>query len=138
MFLTLFDVIGRAFNHPIAVSVEVTELIMGMMIYLGIGYTTFLKGHIRVDIVLGQLSERIQAVLELITTSIGLVFVVLMCWRLYVKAQSLVESNKLTQIWEVPLCPPAMVMSFASLMMIVALVFHLVENIRAVFNRSLT
>ena len=78
MFLTLFDVIGRAFNHPIAVSVEVTELIMGMMIYLGIGYTTFLKGHIRVDIVLGQLSERIQAVLELITTSIGLVFVVLM------------------------------------------------------------
>ena len=41
MFLTLGDVIGRAFNVPITGAVEVTELIMGLMIYLGVGYTTF-------------------------------------------------------------------------------------------------
>ena len=58
MFLTLFVVIGRAFDHPITGSVEVTELIMGLMIYLGVGYTTFLRGHIRVDILITNFSPR--------------------------------------------------------------------------------
>ena len=34
MFLTLADVIGRTFGYPIVGAVEITELIMGMMIYL--------------------------------------------------------------------------------------------------------
>ena len=74
MFLTLFDVIGRAFDHPISGSVEVTELIMGIMIYLGVGYTTFLRGHIRVDILIINFRPRIQAILDFITGIVGLFY----------------------------------------------------------------
>jgi TRAP-type C4-dicarboxylate transport system permease small subunit len=125
MFLTVFDVIGRAFDHPIAVSVEATEIIMGMMIYLGIGYTTFLRGHIRVDILVTSMSPRVQAVLDFITGCIGLLIAVLISWRLWGQAISRLENNDLTQIAEVPVWPYAYIMAFASMLMVTSLLMHL-------------
>ncbi|MDP6173425.1 MAG: TRAP transporter small permease [Rhodospirillales bacterium] len=134
MFLTLFDVVGRAFDHPIAGTVEVTELIMGMMIYLAIGYTTFLRGHIRVDIVITHLSPRVQAYLDLITITIGLIFAGLISWRLFLQAQSRVSNNDLTQIWEWPVWPAAWVMAIASLLMVTSLALHLGLTAKAAFG----
>ncbi len=134
MFLTLFDVIGRAFDHPIAVSVEVTEIIMGVMVYLGIGYTTFLRGHIRVDILITNLSARTQAILDFITGCIGLLIAVLMCWRLWLQSISRYGNNDLTQIAEIPLWPYAIIMSTASILMVTALLYHLYNTSRMAFG----
>ncbi len=132
MFLTLFDVIGRAlshwdcwFCHPIAVSVEVTEIIMGMMIYLGIGYTTFLRGHIRVDILVINLSARIQAILDFITGIIALVITLLISWRLWIYANSRLVNGDLTQIGEVPVWPYAFIMAFSSMLMVTSLLLYI-------------
>lgn len=132
MFLTLADVIGRTFNHPISGTVEVTELIMGMMIYLGIGYTTFYRGHIRVDILLTILPARVQAFLDLLTGTIGLVFMGVISWRLFLNAQSRVSNGDLTQIWEFPVWPAAYIMAFASVLMVTSLLLHLVLTARSV------
>ena len=125
MFLTLFDVIGRAFNHPIAVSVEVTEIIMGMMIYLGIGYTTFLRGHIRVDILVINLSPRIQAILDSITGIVALIITILISWRLWIYANSRLVNGDLTQIGEVPVWPYAFIMAFSSMLMVTSLILYI-------------
>ena len=121
MFLTLFDVIGRTLGHPIVGSVEMTELIMGMMIYLAIGYTTFLRGHIRVDILIMQFSPRWQAFLDLITVSIAILFAALVSWRLLILAGSRVTNNDVTQIYEFPIWPSAFVMAIASILMFTSL-----------------
>jgi len=134
MFLTLFDVIGRAFGHPIAVSVEATELIMGMMIYLGIGYTTFLRGHIRVDILVINLAPRVQAVLDFITGSIGLLIAVVISWRLWIQAVSRHSNNDLTQIAEVPVWPYAFIMAFACMLMVTSLIYQLYTTGRMAFG----
>ncbi|MBT3917335.1 MAG: TRAP transporter small permease [Rhodospirillaceae bacterium] len=134
MFLTLFDVIGRAFGHPIAVSVEATELIMGMMIYLGIGYTTFMRGHIRVDILIINMSARTQAVLDFITGCVGLLIAVLISWRLWLQAISRHGNNDLTQIAEVPVWPYAFIMAFACMLMVTSLLFHLYTTGRMAFG----
>ena len=125
MFLTLFDVIGRAFGHPIAVSVEVTEIIMGMMIYLGLGYTTFLRGHIRVDILVIYLSPRIQAILDFVTGIIALLIGILISWRLWIYADSRLTNGDLTQIGEVPVWPYAFIMAFSSMLMVTSLVLYI-------------
>ena len=134
MFLTLFDVIGRTFGHPIAVSVEATELIMGMMIYLGIGYTTFLRGHIRVDILITNMSARVQAVLDFITGSFGLLIAILISWRLWIQAISRYGNNDLTQIAEVQVWPYAIIMAFACMLMVTSLMFHLYTAARMAFG----
>jgi len=134
MFLTLFDVIGRAFNHPIAGSVEVTELIMGIMIYLGVGYTTFLRRHIRVDILIINFRPRVQAILDFFTGLIGLGITALISWQLFIQANARMVNNETTQIWEVSLWPWAYVMAVASILMVTSLLLHLVTSARVAFG----
>lgn len=134
MFLTLFDVIGRSFDHPIVGTVEVTELIMGMMVYLGVGYTTFMRGHIRVDILITHLRPRVQAALDLLTISIGFLFTATICWRLFLQAQSRIENGDVTQIWELPVWPAAWIMAIACVFMVSSLALHLGLTARAVIT----
>ncbi len=134
MLLTLFDVIGRAFNHPISGSVEVTELIMGIMIYLGVGYTTFLRGHIRVDILIINFKPRTQAILDFVTGLVGLFITVLISWQLFIQAHSRLINNETTQIWEVSLWPWAFIMAFASILMVTSLGLHLMTSSRVAFG----
>ena len=126
MLLTFCDVIGRyVFDAPIVGTVEVTELLMGTMVYLGVGLTTHARGHIRVDIIIDRLPLRVQALLDIITLGVCIVLVSLMCWHLWLKAGVTVEKNDLTQIWEWPIWPAAYVMAAASLMMITAMLLQL-------------
>jgi|GEM_PF-446975 TRAP-type C4-dicarboxylate transport system permease small subunit len=130
MFLTLFDVIGRSFDHPITGTVEVTELIMGMMIYLGVGYATFMKSHIRVDIVIMNFSPRVQAWLDLFTGLVGLGITFLISWQLFNQAASKMTNGETTQIWELALWPYAYIMAAASILMVTSLILHIVVSAR--------
>ena len=131
MLLTFCDVIGRyVFNAPIVGTVEVTELLMGMMVYLGVGLTTHARGHIRVDIIIDRLPPRIQAFLDALTLTISIVLVVLVCWHLWLKAGVTVEKNDLTQIMEWPIWPAAYVMAAASLLMVTSMLLQLVQALR--------
>ena len=134
MFLTLGDVVGRFFSVPLVGTVEVTELIMGMMIYLAIGHTTFRRGHIRVDILIMRLPPKIRAFLDLVTLAIGTAFTGLICWRLFLQAASRVDNNDITQIWEIPVWPVAFVMAIASILLVSSLAFQLWLAARATFG----
>lgn len=131
MVLTFCDVIGRyVFNAPIVGTVEVTELLMGMMVYLGVGFTTHARGHIRVDIVIDRLPPRVQAVLDALTLTISIVLVSVVCWHLWIKAGETVDKNDLTQIWEWPVWPAAYVMAAASLLMVTSMMLQLGQTLR--------
>ena len=84
VMLTFFDVVGRyLFNAPIIGAVDVIELMMGMMIYLGVGLTTHARGHIRVDLVSDRLRGRLRALCDIFTLGISIVVVALICWQLW-------------------------------------------------------
>ncbi len=134
MFLTLFDVIGRSFDNPIVGSVELTELIMGLMIYLAIGYATFWRSHIRVDLLIGFMPPRVQALMDTLTYAIAIVFSVLLTWRLFVVATEKMTSGDITQIFEIPVSPAAYVMALASILLITTLVLQFILSIRHVFT----
>ncbi len=131
MVLTFCDVIGRyVFNAPIVGTVEVTELLMGMMVYLGVGLTTHGRGHIRVDIVINLLPPRVQALLDVLTLALSIVLISLVCWHLWLKAGATVEKNDLTQIWEWPVWPAAYVIAAASLLMVTSMLLQLGQAMR--------
>ena len=130
MVLTFCDVIGRYFfNAPIVGTVEVTELLMGMMVYLGVGLTTQSRGHIRVDIVINLFPPRLRALLDVITSSLSILLVVLMCLHIWLKAGIIIDKNDLTQVWEWPVWPAAYIMAVASLLMVSSLLLQLFLNI---------
>lgn len=137
MILTFFDVIGRYFfNSPLVGTVEVTELLMGMIVYLGIGYTTVFRGHICVDIVITHLPLRIQIFLELITLAISIIFTTLICWQLWIKAADTVATGDVTQLWELPVAPVAYLMAACSITLIAGLLIQFVQVLDTAFHGS--
>lgn len=81
MVLAVISVAGRNFfNSPLPGYVDWIEQAMPLIAFMGIAYVMREGGHIRMDIVVGQLSGRALYVVELITTLAVLLLMVLMVW----------------------------------------------------------
>ena len=132
MLMTFFDVIGRYFlNQPIVGTVDMTELYMGLIVFLGIGATTLKRGHISVDIVVSRLRPRARLLSDLFAQAVCAVLAVLICWQLWVVAQDTFANHIVTRVWETPVYPVAYAMAAASVLMVVALLLQVVQTLVA-------
>lgn len=137
MTLTFFDVVGRyLFNAPIVGTVDLTELLMGMMIYLGVGLTTHARGHIRVDLVIDRMRDRMRSLCDVITIAISITVVAMICWQLWLRAGVAYDKGDLTQIWEWHIWPVAYVMAACSILMVTSLALQFVEAVRDLTRRA--
>jgi len=120
--LTFADVIGReVFRRPIPPKVELTELLMALTVYLGLGLTTITRGQIRIDIVIVHLPARLRAVLDTITFGTSFLFVCAIGWRLWDRMLVKFDKNDMTQLLGIPAWPIAAVMFACTGAMAVAL-----------------
>jgi TRAP-type C4-dicarboxylate transport system permease small subunit len=75
--LVVTDVIRyQAVSKPIPGTHEVVELIASVILSMGIGYLTFLRGHVSVGILVDRFSPRVQAVFDLVTGLFSLGFTI--------------------------------------------------------------
>ena len=129
--LTFADVGARyLFNRPFNFSVEITELSMGLIVYLGIGLTTHENGHVRVDMVTLRLGERVRAMVEALTSLIALGFLAVMIWRLWLRALVLYEKHDVSQVLHLPFWPIAFAMATASLFLLSGVFLWLIAALR--------
>lgn len=81
MFLAVFSVSGRnGFNQPLPGYVDYIEQAMPLIAFMGASYVMREGGHIRMDILVGQLRGRLLYTVELITTLAVLVLMILLVW----------------------------------------------------------
>jgi TRAP-type transport system small permease protein len=105
---TVADIVGRsAFSRPMRGTVELTELAVVVLVYLGLAHTESDDGHITVDLLFVRLKERGQLVLRAIAGCIGVIVIAAMTWRLYVFAGQLDAGNYTTGVLRIPLYPVA-------------------------------
>lgn len=132
MFMTFFDVIGRYFfNSPIVGTVDMTELFMGLIVYLGIGLTTFQRGHISVDLLTTRLPTRLHLVFDLFAQVVSGTLAAAISWRLWVIATETVANNDVTRVWELPIYPVVFALAAASVMMVVAFLVLVIGTLAA-------
>ncbi len=112
MWLTVADVIGRdVFNAPILGAFEVTEVLMGLVVFSGLPQVTLTDGHVAVtllDSFLGQRVRRTQHILVNILCAIALAFI---AWRLWEAGATMGRYNDVTLFMRIPLAPTAFFMS---------------------------
>ena len=73
MFLICAEVVFRyGFNNPILGTVEISEYMLVCIVFLGLGYTQLIKGHIRIELVLERLPEKLQHILRIVALFVGL------------------------------------------------------------------
>ncbi|MEQ8896426.1 MAG: TRAP transporter small permease [Roseovarius sp.] len=81
MFLAAYSVGGRKFfGSPMAGYVDWIEVIMPLIAFMGIAYVQRDGGHIRMDIVIGQLKGRVLWAAELLSVVLILLLIVGLIW----------------------------------------------------------
>jgi TRAP-type transport system small permease protein len=106
MFLTAGDSILRTFfNRPITGAHELTEFVMTMVVFLSLAYTTAMKGHISIDLLVSHLPAKARAVSDIITSFLSLGINVLITWQCFVYALEMWRSNDTSSTINVPIYP---------------------------------
>jgi TRAP-type C4-dicarboxylate transport system permease small subunit len=104
--ITVYNVIGRwLFDAPLQGTVELTELAMVGIVYLGMAYAQQQDGHITVDLLYQRLGPRWRSVLDAFAAIVGVVVVTLIAWRLYAYAEVLEIGGRTTASRQIPLYP---------------------------------
>ena len=115
MVLTFIDVVGRyLFSAPLAGAKEVTELLMGFLVFAAAPIVTADRAHITTALFEAVLSRR--AVLwrnAAIALVVALAWAVL-AWRLWVQAGMIHALNTGTQLIGVPVAPLVYFMAIAA------------------------
>lgn len=115
MALTFVDVVGRYFfNSALPFAVELIQLGMGLLVFLGLAMTTLEKGHISVDLISGAAGPSFNKILSILGAILGSVFFGLVSWQLFVRAASFKSDGLATQVLFLPVYPVAFVMAFAA------------------------
>jgi len=82
MLICVADVTGTNFlEWPVPGTLEITESTMVLIVFGALAFTQEKRGHIRVEILHGYMSPRIQSLMDAITHALAFVFFVLLGWQ---------------------------------------------------------
>jgi TRAP-type transport system small permease protein len=129
--ITVYNVLGRwLFGAPFRGTVELTQLAMVGVVYLGMAYAQHRDSHITVNLLYLRLGPRWQAVLDAFAAIVGIAVVSLIAWRLYVYADVLESGGRTTASRSIPLHPFAYVAIVGLVAYVLALATTLVQRAR--------
>jgi C4-dicarboxylate transporter DctQ subunit len=97
MLIGVAHVLGRKFfNMPIFGYIDLVEIMMSFLVFMGLAYTERLGGHIRMELFVTRLKGRMLALFELTGVVLGLVIVgvlVFYSWQHAMRAYTLGDSS---------------------------------------------
>ena len=75
------DVVGRTFlNRPIIWVIEISEICLVAITFLGAAWLLKREGHVKLDILVNHLNPRSQALLNAITSIVGAIICLAVVW----------------------------------------------------------
>jgi TRAP-type C4-dicarboxylate transport system permease small subunit len=101
-FLTVVDVIGRFFRHPILGSVEIVGFMATLTVVSALPYTHKIKGHVGVEILVRLLSKRARAIIDICTGILSLCLFGIVTWRMTLYANTMRKSGEVSISLELP------------------------------------
>jgi TRAP-type transport system small permease protein len=131
MLFTIYNILGRwLFGAPFRGTVELTQLSMIAIVYLGFAWAQHNDDHISVDILYVRFGKRGQAVLDAVAALISFVVLALIAWRLYAYSETLQSGGRTTATRRIPLYPLAYVAIVGTVAFVLALAATVIERAR--------
>lgn len=114
MLLTFADVVGRdGFSSPVYGAYEVTEFMMGTLIFTALPLLCAREGHVTIDILDGLTPQHVARWQRVGVNLISAVALAFIAWRLYVLGGDLARTREVTMTLKIPHSPFAV--GFAAL-----------------------
>ena len=137
MLMLMTDIILRnAFKTSILGTYELTEMAMIVVVFCGFAYTQLQKGHVRVDMFVGMMPKKLQAVIDLIIMLITTALCAVMTYCAFGKAAADMARGTATSVLKVPFFPFAYFMAAGMTVFTIVLVFTVVNDIIKFFPKS--
>ena len=129
--LIVADVILRnVFNQPLAYSIEVVELTLSIVVFLGIIICTAKQGHVTINIIVTRFSPRVKAAINSFVYFLSTGIFGVLTWRLFMQGINLQQTGKMTAILKIPFYPFILVLAFCSILITLLFLSQLVHFIR--------
>ena len=88
ILVTCIDVIGRyAFNNPLTGAYEITQVLLGALVFVAMPLTTGKGGHVEVDLLVPLLPAVVQRALARIGGAVAALVMAYFAWRLVILTQ---------------------------------------------------
>ena len=130
MVFVCINVVGRGFfGSPLKGTVDIVSLLGALIIAGAIAYTQVLKGHIRIDLLVGMLPPRMQYIIDSVVNFIGFGLFAIISWQTLVFAKSTFEIGELSEVLKLPLAPFAWVVSIGCIALTLVLLLDLIKTI---------
>ena len=130
MTLVVTDVIRyQLIDKPVPGTHEVVELIAAVILSMGIGYLTFVRGHVAVGILVDRFRPRVQAVFDLITGIISLGFTIWLTEGMVKMAIRNYNYNWVTGVLEIPRYPFIYLISLSLALACVVLLRDVIKSV---------
>jgi TRAP-type C4-dicarboxylate transport system permease small subunit len=134
MFLTVGDVVGRAFfNKPIPGTFEVSEYMLAVMVLLGAAYTQQVKGHVGVDFLTSRYSPKTQAVLQAMTTLAGLFIIAILVWQGYLEG---IHEKAVSDQLRIPQWPFKLLVAVGGMLLWLELLLDFISSVLKIAGRK--
>ena len=110
VFMTFEVVMRYLLNRPTIWVNEMNQYLSVVLVSLGAGYVLLNKGHVNVDVFYSRFGEKTRAILDLVTSPIFFIFVVIVCWQMIDGAIESWQYKEHSAAAEIPTYPVRMVM----------------------------
>ena len=128
--LVVTDVIRyQAVNKPVPGAHEVVELIAAVILSMGIGYLTFVRGHVAVDLFVTLFRPRVQAVFDLFNSVVSLGFTIWLTEGVFEMAVRNYRYGWVTGVLEIPRHPFMFLIALSLALACVVLVRDLIQAV---------
>jgi TRAP-type C4-dicarboxylate transport system permease small subunit len=112
MAVTFVDVVGRyLFSRPLTGAFELTEVLLGLIVFAGLPIVTWRREHVTVDLVAMRLPAPSRSLLARVAAVVTALVLAVLAWRLGVTASDLLAYGDASVFLGIPMGPVAAVMS---------------------------
>ena len=135
MFLTMGEVISRyVFNYPIPGHHEMVELCVPALAFLGIARLERKGGHINIDIVLENLTEKLRYLIECFFYFLTFSIVALIAIATFKNSMEALSFREATETLQIPIWPFRLSIAIGSLALCFRFIVSFVDNIRKIIR----
>jgi TRAP-type C4-dicarboxylate transport system permease small subunit len=129
MLLTVVDVIGRFFKHPIFGSVEIVGFLATIIVAGALPHTYKIGGHVGIEILMQTTSPKTRARVRLITRTLTLILFSLITWQMFLHASELRQMGEVSMSLKFPTYYIAYILGFGLLIFSVTILETMVHDI---------
>ena len=129
--ISMYEVIARyAFNRPTMWSGQILSIIFVAVVVLGVGYVLLENGHVRMDVLYSRWSPRRQAIADVATFIVFLLFAATLAWQTVDMAWASVKIQEASWgAFKGPIYPKKIALALAVVLLLLQGIVQFIRNI---------